>query len=322
MNKKTVNTIFAAILLSLGLCCDSVMAGGTNATVEAREPLDNRALHQLRRAVAQAQENMLGTIRGREVKIRVVISTLQYEGGFGDQDPRPYQKIVCKVLKPEEGSWASCDARLISLKTGFFRTLEAGGAYLLEGIIADDDYDAGHFWIYAHRLTKMKPAGAAEASSVPESKTKSAESVEALLARVRADAPNITNPMPVRQPLGNRDMHLLRMEMDRLLDEDSDRSVTFKGTRVKLRVVISSIRYRGGFISPHYRLPCQQVICEVVKPDDDGWRRCRAKLINLRTDFYSSLKEGEVYLLEGIIADDHYGFGHFWIYPNKLTKSE
>ena len=272
--------------------------------------------------VAQGQEKKLRKISGTEVKVRVAISTLAYAGGFGDQDPRPYQKIVCKVLKPADGSWKSCEARLISLRTGFFRTIEAGEEYLLEGIIADDDYDAGHFWIYAHRLTKMGQARLAQASSVSEAKTKGTESVEALLTRVQADAPNVTNPTPVRQPLGNRDMHLLRMEMDRLLNEDSDRSVSLRGTRVELRVVISKLRYRGGFSNPQYRPPCQQVICQVVKPDDGGWRRCGAKLINLRTDFYSGLKEGEEYLLEGIIADNHYGFGHFWIYPNKLTKSE
>ncbi len=109
-----------------------------------------------------------------------------------------------------------------------------------------------------------------------------------------------------KEPLNNRELHQLRIE----LGSGNDMVKKIKGTEVRVKV------------SLHIRQD-QTVYCKILKPDKGRWRRhCAAHLCSFTPHFSRGLKEGEVYLLEGMIVKDRIDFGAFWIFVNKLTRAE
>lgn len=121
-----------------------------------------------------------------------------------------------------------------------------------------------------------------------------------------AAADGISAGLEEREPLNNRELHQLRME----LGGGNDMVKKIKGIEVKVKV------------SLHIRKD-QTAYCKVLKPDEGRWRHhCAAHLCSFTPHFPSGLKEGEEYLLEGMIVEDRIDFGAFWIYANKLTRVE
>lgn len=116
-----------------------------------------------------------------------------------------------------------------------------------------------------------------------------------------------TSPEPEgKEPLNNRELHQLRIE----LGSGQDMVKKIKGTEVRVKV------------SLHIRQD-QTVYCKVLKPDEGRWRHhCAAHLCSFTPNFPEGLKEGEEYLLEGMIVEDRMCYGAFWIYVNKLTRAE
>lgn len=109
-----------------------------------------------------------------------------------------------------------------------------------------------------------------------------------------------------KKPLDNRELYQLRIELG-----SGDKMVKkIKGIEVRVKVSI------------HIRQD-QTVYCKVLNPDGGSWRRhCAAHLCSFTPHFSRGLKEGEEYLLEGMIVEDRMCFGAFWIYVNKLTRAE
>ena len=284
--------------------------------VERKKPLDSRELHQLHREYAHGND-MVKKIRGMEVNVRVLISCLEIHGGYSDKLPVqkiPNQKVMCKVFEPDKGDWGDCELRLVSLRTGFFGNLKEGDDYQLEGMIMEDGYHDGHFKVYAHSLINLKQEVANQPASSPKLE---GLAVRQLLSRIEAD---VTARKPVQKPLDNKELIQLRTELDRQEKEGPDVAVKLRGTEVKVRVVITSLQFVRGYIAGH-RPPCQPVSCRISLAGKKPRQMCSAHLINLGKDFYAGVEEGEEYVLDGIIADDHYGFGNFWIYANSLTKT-
>lgn len=313
MKKSRFSCILVTTLFPICFSTDYSIA----AELEGKKPLDNRELHQLQKFVHGNET--VKKIRGMEVNVRVLISRLEIHGGYSDKLPVqkiPHQKVMCKVLEPDKGDWGECELRLISLRTGFFRNLEEGEEYQLEGMIMEDGYHDGHFTVYAHSLTKVKQGVASQPASALKLKP---VGVRELLSRIEADTANVNSRKPVQEPLDKKELIQLRTEFDRQQKEGRDVQVKLRGTEVKVRVVITSLQFVRGYTAGH-RPPCQPVSCRISLASKKPRQMCSAHLINLRKDFYAGLKEGEEYVLDGIIADDHYGFGNFWIYANSLTK--
>lgn len=289
------------------------------AEVEGKKPLDSRELHQLRREYVQGND-MVKKIRGMEVKVRVLISCLEIHGGYSDKLPVhkiPNQKVMCKVFDPDKGDWGDCELRLISLRTGFFGNLEEGDDYQLQGMIMEEGYHDGHFTVYAHSLINVKQEVASQPDSSPKLEV---FGVREFLSRIEDDAADVKARKPVQEPLDNKELIQLRTEFDRQDKEGPDVAVKLRGTEVKIKVVIDSLQFVRGYTAGH-RPPCQPVSCRISLAGKRPRQMCSAHLINLGKDFYAGVEEGEEYVLDGIIADDHYGFGNFWIYANSLTKT-
>ena len=89
---------------------------------------------------------------------------------------------------------------------------------------------------------------------------------------------------------------------------NADEITGIKGKAVKLKVMI---RVRQD----------NSVWCTLISPDGKGRMTCHAHLDNIKKDTYD-LKEGEVCLIEGMIAADALCYSAFWVDVNKLTKLE
>ena len=105
------------------------------------------------------------------------------------------------------------------------------------------------------------------------------------------------------KPLDNQELYQIRMKWRGNADEITG----VKGKPVKLKVRI------------HVRQD-DSVWCTLVTPSGESWTvGCRAHLDNITKDTYD-LKNDEVCLIEGVIAEDALCYGAFWVDVNKLTK--
>ena len=107
------------------------------------------------------------------------------------------------------------------------------------------------------------------------------------------------------KPLNNQELYGIRMKWRANADEITG----IKGAAVKLKVQI------------HVRQD-NSVWCSLIAPDGKTWDMgCRAHLDNIIKDTYD-LKEDEVCMIEGVIAEDALCYGAFWVDVKKLTKLE
>lgn len=119
-----------------------------------------------------------------------------------------------------------------------------------------------------------------------------------------ATADEVPAKVKDQKPLDNRELHQLCKKLGGI----SEVPFSIKGTEVRVKVKV------------HIRQD-KTVWCEILIPDGVEKYCSGADLVGFEPQFSSSLKDGEEYLLEGMIVEDRNDFGAFWIYASRLTKA-
>ena len=139
---KISSSLLAMVLLICALP-GFASADSASAEAEARKPLDNRELHQLRRELGNGEE-IKERIKGTDVKVRVKIHI------------RQDKTVWCTVINLDEDRGRGCRTHLTGFEPHFSSGLKNDEEYLLEGMIVEDRLCYGAFWVYASRLTKVE----------------------------------------------------------------------------------------------------------------------------------------------------------------------
>ena len=143
MKKPRFSSFLLIAVFSICALPGFAAADAVSAKVEAKEPLDNRELHQLRRELGGGDE-IEKRIKGTEVKVRVKIHI------------RQDRTVWCTVLNLDKDRGMGCRAHLTGFEPHFSSGLKDDEEYLLEGMIVEDRLCYGAFWVYASRLTKAE----------------------------------------------------------------------------------------------------------------------------------------------------------------------
>ena len=120
-----------------------------------------------------------------------------------------------------------------------------------------------------------------------------------------ATADDVPVKVKEQKPLDNRGLH----QLCKKLGGTSEVPFSIKGTEVRVKVKV------------HIRQD-KTVWSEILIPE--GVEKCcsGAHLVGFEPHFSSGLKDGEEYLLEGMIVEDRNDFGAFWVYASRLTRAE
>lgn len=120
-----------------------------------------------------------------------------------------------------------------------------------------------------------------------------------------ATADDVPAKMKDQKPLDNRELHQLCKKLGGI----GEVPFSIKGTEVRVKVKV------------HIRQD-KTVWCEILIPDGVEKYCSGAHLAGFEPQFSSGLKDGEEYLLEGMIVEDRNDFGAFWVYASRLTRAQ